>query len=105
MNEETNELKDKLESTIVTRTFNVSGMPLKAWEEVNKYCKEAFGDNRWTMIYTLMKNAKEDYKFNLIYDEIQEIKYELENIKNKEVKVETRKVPMTFGMKGDDKNG
>ena len=38
MTEETNELRKRLESQVITKTFNVSGMPISVWEEVNTFC-------------------------------------------------------------------
>ncbi len=72
-----NELKDKLENELITRTFQVSGMPMAVFEEVDTFCKEQFGDNRWTMIWTLVKAQQEDYKFAMIYDKLEalELKY------------------------------
>ena len=91
-----NELKDKIESEVITRTFNVSGMPLSVFNEVDKFCKEQFGDNRWTMIWTLIKGHQDDYKFAMLYDKLEDLEVKYNNFINQPKPVEERKVK-TFG--------
>lgn len=94
-----NPLREKIEGSIITRTFHVSGMPEKVFLEVNGFCKENYGDNRWTMIQDLLRFVKDDYKYNLIYDEVVSLKNEVALLKNKEVPVEEPK-PKKFGTFG-----
>ena len=61
-----NDLQNRLESTIITKTFHISGMPMKHWEEVDSFCKDVYGDSRWTMVVDLMRMVKEDYKYLLL---------------------------------------
>jgi hypothetical protein len=93
-----NELQDKIESEVITRTFNVSGMPETVFKEVDLFCKEHFGDNRWTMIWTLVKGQQEDLKFAMLFDKVQEleVKYNELNEKFNQPKQE-EKVLKTFG--------
>jgi hypothetical protein len=97
MEEMTNELKDKLESTLITRSFNISGMPLKDWEHINSFCKENFGDSRWNMIVTLVNNAEEDWKYNLLYEEIQDMKVKIAEMSGNVKPEEVKKKIKTFG--------
>jgi len=92
-----NELKERIEGQLITRTFNVSGMPFKVFEEVDEFCKSEFGDNRWTMIHTLIKGQKEDYKFAMLYDLINEVKGEIAEIKLELNKPKENKKLKTFG--------
>lgn len=92
---ETNPLREKLENTVITKTFNVSGMPLAIWEEVNDFCKQEFGDNRWTMIHTLKRAFEEDWKYQALYNEIEDLKAKVALLENKEV--EPSKPFKTFG--------
>ena len=96
-----NELQDKLEKGLITRTFNVGGMPESVFKEIDAYCKEQYGDSRWTMIADLHRMAKEDYKFSLLYDELLALRTELETLKNnkkEEVVLPKVRIP-TFGKK------
>lgn len=76
-----NDLKDYVEEKIITRTFNISGMPLKVYNELDLYCKEQYGDSRWTMVYDLMKYQTEDYKYQLLYDTLMSLKMEVDGLK------------------------
>lgn len=98
MNELSNDLKDKLESTIITRPFNISGMPIAVWEEVNLFCKEHYGDSRWTMLVDLIRLAKDDWRFKALQEQIDNIREDMAMLSQKEVKPEkTGRVPKTFG--------
>jgi len=97
-----NELKDKLENEVIYRVLKVN-VPVAVWDiqfpEVNEFCKQNFMDNRWSMIWTLVKAEKEDYKFAMLYDKISELESEIGELKfklNEPVKQETKKVK-TFG--------
>lgn len=98
---ETNPLKEKIESTLITRTFHVSGMPEQVFKEVDSFCRENYGDNRWTMIQDLLRFVKDDYKYNLLYDEVQTLKEDMVLLQNKELIVEepepVKKKLGTFG--------
>ena len=98
MNEEINVLKDKLESTLITRTFNVSGMPVAVWSEVDDFCKEYYGDSRWSMVADLVRLAKDDWRFRAMQDEIDAIKENLAKLSVKEPIEVKKKIP-TFGKK------
>jgi hypothetical protein len=76
-----NELQEQIESKVITRTFNVSGMPESNFKMVDEFCKEFYGDSRWVMIVDLLKNAQEDYKYAMLYEEIQQLKQELAEMK------------------------
>ena len=93
-----NELQNKIEGTLVTRTFHVGGMPESVFKEIDAFCKEYYGDSRWTMIADLHRATKEDFKFSMLYDEIQDIKEELAELKAvPEPVVDTKKRIPTFG--------
>ncbi len=79
------DLKNKIESNLITKTFHVSGMPESIWKDVDDFCKEFYGDSRWVMIVDLMKMAKDDYRFNLIYKQIEALNIEVQDLKQREV--------------------
>jgi hypothetical protein len=93
--EERNELQDRIENEVITRSFQVSGMPIAVFNEVDQFCKDQFGDNRWTMIHTLVKAQQEDYKFAMIYDKLEDMEVKINNLYNNPQ--ETEKKPKTFG--------
>lgn len=102
-----NELQNKLEGKLITRTFHVGGMPEKVFKEVDSFCKEYYGDSRWTMIADLHRAVRDDYKYNLLYDELQVVKQELAEINalfnepKEPVIASKRKIP-TFGRQEED---
>lgn len=96
-----NELQEKIESTIVTKTFHVSGMPLSIWKDVDSFCKEFYGDSRWVMISDLIKMAKDDYKYSLLQKEIEGLALkiaQLEQLQSKPVEPD-KKAFKGFGEK------
>lgn len=81
--DEENYLKEKLESQLITRSFNASGMPLVVWDEINLFCKDYYGDVRWVMVKDLVDKAKSDYKYAMLYDELLTLKAEVAELKLK----------------------
>ena len=78
---ETNPLRDKLESEIIYKVFSANvpiGVYKEQFEVVNDFCKQNFMNNRWSMIWNLVVDAVEDYKYKMLYDEIQELKGKVE---------------------------
>ena len=96
---ETNELQEKIESTIITKTFNVSGMPLKQWEKVNAFCKDKYADCRWVMIVDLINYVEEDFKIKMLWEELQKVKENVHNLKEKEGLPKAKPKVPTFGKK------
>jgi uncharacterized protein YdcH (DUF465 family) len=98
MNEK-NELKDKIESTIMYKPFTAN-VPYSQWKEqyavVDTFCKENFMDNRWSMIWTLVNAEKDDYKFAMLFDKLNELEEKLLKIQEQPVE-EKRKSMKTFG--------
>lgn len=97
-----NSLQEKLEGQLITRTFHVSGMPESVFKDVDGFCKEYYGDSRWTMLADLVRATKEDYKYALLYDELQDLKGEVALLKQSKPEVKTEgKVQkyVTFGQK------
>ena len=78
-----NELKERLESNLITKTFNISGMPESIWREVDEYCKSKYGDSRWVMLSDLVRKDKEDFKYQLLLSRIEENSQRIEEVKNK----------------------
>jgi len=97
--EVTNELQERLENKLITKTFHVSGMPEALWKELDFFCKEAYGDARWLMIKDLYENAQKDYRFELLYDELQALKLEVEELKRASEMSGVKKGLPTFGSK------
>lgn len=79
---EMDELKDSIETHIVTRTFNVSGMPESSFKIADQICKEQYGNCRWMMIMDGIKNTAEDFKYAMLYEEIQDLKAQLQELSN-----------------------
>jgi hypothetical protein len=98
-----NELKERLENTIITRTFSVSGMPIAVWEEMDIHCKTFYGDCRWVMFADFLKNAKVDWKYASLLERIEDLEAEVASLKANaaHVPVQPVRVFKTFGMKGD----
>lgn len=98
-----NRLQEKIEGELVVRSFNVSGMPESVFKDVDSFCKEFYGDSRWTMISDLVRGAKGDFKYAMLYDELQDLKAEIALLKQSEPKVENPtdgvKRYVTFGQK------
>jgi putative transposon-encoded protein len=98
--EETNELKERLESTLITRTFNVNGMPESVWKRVDEFCKTHYGDVRWVMVKDLIEMAQLDWKYELIFEELEVLKdkvVQLEEGLHKGVNVAQKPTVKTFG--------
>ena len=75
--EETNELKERLENTLITRTFHISGMPEATWNELDLFCKQTYGDVRWVMLKDMKQALQADWKFEMLHEEIEELKAKL----------------------------
>ena len=97
-----NELQEKIESNVITKTFHIAGMPETFWKEINTYCRDNYGDVRWVMLQDLFKATERDYKFEMLYSRIEELEVllsqlqeEVEGLKKKEVK--PKKSLPTFG--------
>lgn len=75
------ELKEFIEDNIVTRTFNISGMPESVYKELDSYCKSFYGDSRWNMVYEFYRYRLEDYKYQLLYDTVKDLQVTVENLK------------------------
>lgn len=97
-----NELQEKIESNVITKTFHIAGMPETFWKEINSYCRDSYGDVRWVMLQDLFKATQRDYKFEMLYsrvDELEaslaELQQEVDGLKNKEYKPK-KNIP-TFG--------
>jgi len=97
MNED--EFKNRVESELITRSFQVSGMPLSIFNEVDTFCKQNFGDSRWTMIWTLVKAQQEDYKFAMLFDKLEDLEIKYNQLVNKPVEEKKDKGLKTFGRK------
>ena len=93
-----NELKNIIESKVITKTFNISGVPLTIWNEIDSFCKEMYGDARWIMVADLIKQQKDDYKYAAIYDTVESLRQEIANISNVKESV-SRNVIKSFGKK------
>ena len=92
-----NDLQEQIEKKLVTKTFHVSAMPEAFWKEIDTFCKESYGDVRWLMIKDLFENAKRDYRFELLYDEIQALKAELAEAKKSQEDPRKQNGLPTFG--------
>ena len=92
-----NDLQDKLESTIITKTFHVSGMPMTVWRDVDAFCKEYYGDSRWVMISDLIKMAKDDYKMSLLHKEVQGLAMKIAELEKPVAEPQPKKTFKGFG--------
>jgi len=100
MNEERTELQERIEGKLVTKTFNISGMPETVWKNIDKFCKDEYGDSRWTMLQDLIRQVQDDWKYEALFIEIQSLKEQVvQLIENKEVKQEKKSGIKTFGQK------
>ena len=97
--DDTNPLRERLENTIIRKTFNISGMPEAVWNEVDEFCRTFYGDSRWTMLQDLVRVQKTDYKYGMLYEEVFALKQKVAEL---EQKIQTKEVtpkkgPSTFG--------
>jgi len=97
-----NELKNRIESNVITRTFKVSGMPESVWAEVDTFCKEMYGNARWVMIADLVKKEKDDYKYAAIYDTIITLKQEVAMLKDRGDSPRSRSDIPSFGKRKEE---
>lgn len=97
-----NELQERLEGKLITRTFHISGMPESVWKEINSFCLTHYGDVRWVMLKDLINLAKIDWKYEMLFDEIMTLKEEIAKLKEQdEEEVGDSKFRVkTFGNKG-----
>lgn len=70
MPESLKELVDEVEDKIVTYSFSMNGFPKGFHKEVDKYCKDNFGDNRFAMFKHLWDYHKNDTRYKLLDDKI-----------------------------------
>ena len=98
-----NDLKERIESNVVNRTFSASGMPETVFKEVNAFCKEFYGDSRWVMIADLMRMAKEDIKFTMLYDELAVVKGRVAKLEEQKSEKKPSRVT-TFGARKVNEN-
>lgn len=94
-----NELQERIEGKLITKTFNISGMPELVWKNIDKFCKDEYGDSRWTMLADLIRQVQEDWKYEALYVEIQQLKQEINEVRSKEVKPEPSAGFKTFGQR------
>lgn len=100
---ERNELQKRLEENIMYKQYTAN-VPVAVYKEqkqiVDDFCKEHFMDNRWSMIWNLVVDATQDYKYKMLYDELLDTKAEVQEIRtmveNKPIETKTIK---TFGAK------
>lgn len=87
--DDTNSLKERIENTVIRKTFNISGMPEAIWKDIDEFCKTFYADSRWTMLSDLVRIQKTDFKYALLFDEILVLK---EKIAYLEQRIETKEV-------------
>ncbi len=82
----------------VTRSFKVSGMPMREYLRWKKSAIEEFGDCHWLKCISDHKSASYMDSLNAIWEKIAEIEYKLDTFldKPKEEKEEKEEVK-TFG--------
>lgn len=77
-----------------TISFTVSGMPKHLFEKFKEFARTETGDCYWLAIEKLMMKAEEDWKYNVLIEEINSLKYrvnELEKNRTGEEEVKTFK--------------
>lgn len=74
------DLKDKIEGSIITRTFNISGVPESVWRDIDSFCKEYYGDVRWNMLFDLYRASKVDYKYEMLFNELDALKVKVSEL-------------------------
>lgn len=93
-------LKNRMETSFITRTFSVGHMPVAFWDELDEFCKEYYGDVRWVMLKDLKDKAVADYKFELLYDQQQALRQQIALVEQKAVSnAQKSSLPLTFGTK------
>lgn len=103
-------LKNRMETSFITKTFNIGYMPIAFWEEIDSFCREYYGNVRWVMLKDLKDKAVADFKFELLYDQLQELKGHLALLEQKIASNKQSMPLMTFGktsktLDGEMRNG
>jgi hypothetical protein len=100
---ETNKLAHRLENEVIYKVFSAN-VPMGVYDEqfkiVDSFCKEHFMDNRWSMIWNLVLDASEDYKYKLLLDRIIQLESEVAELKTTPKELEQKK-PKTWGRKDE----
>lgn len=95
-----NDFKEKIENEVIYKVFSAN-VPMAVYEEqfklVDTFCKENFMDNRWSMIWNLVVDATEDYKYKMLYDELMQVKAEVVELKEQPKEQVPVKKLKTFG--------
>lgn|SRR3990167_3800496 len=73
---------DKDGKTFVSPTF--SRVPMSQWMEWELDCKERFGDSRWAKAWNDHQMAREDFKYKLLSDKIDQILLDLDQLKKED---------------------
>lgn len=93
-----NELQEKIESTIITKTFHINGMPESLHKELDAFCKENYGDARWIMIKDFYDWVRKDYRFELLHEDLEDVKGRVASLeKQDKPEVKKNKGLKTFG--------
>jgi len=94
--EKVNGLKVWREGNRVSVSPTFSRVPFPQWKEWEEDCKAKFGDSRWAKAWNDHLMAKEDYKYKMLSDKIDQILIELEQLKTEDEKLEND-MPKTLG--------
>lgn len=82
------ELRDKIEKNVIDYVFKVS-VPAAYYKDffelVDTFCKDYYGDVRWVMLKDLVTNAQADWKYKVLYDDIEALRDEVASMKGLDV--------------------
>lgn len=90
------EMKDKVES-LTTINFSITKCPLKIFKEFSEYCKKETNDNYAFGLKLLLDGMKGNVKEVMLFEMVNELKEEVEQLKQKN---EKKTGPKTMGSGG-----
>lgn len=101
------EFRQRIERDVIDYVFKIS-VPAAYYKEfyevVDTFCKDYYGDVRWVMIKDLVLNAQADWKYKVLYDEIERLKEQVATKSDEPVGVDVNQEPTVkvFGSEEHD---
>lgn len=94
-----NEMKDKVQE-MTTINFSITKCPLKIFKAFSDYCKKETNDNYAFGLKLLLDGMKGNAKELMLFEMCNELRNEIDLMKQVEEKVDEKKTPKTLGSGG-----
>jgi len=93
------EVKEKVEN-LTTINFSITKCPLKIFKAFSEYCKKETNDNYAFGLKLLLDGMKGNAKELMLFEQYNELKVEVEQIKQTLEEQNEKKAPKTLGSGG-----